>query len=200
MEKNYKGVIFDGSTFPDSPYRIVPVTLNATIKEEYIPALNTALPNATKGLRCLLIAMTHQEGFQKRSRSYRTKNPGNIGNTDSGANKQIATLSDGVKLQADFITAITNGQKKAFPLDKPVFLKPDFSEELHKNQKTYGLGNGDIPGYKFVYTGQLDQFVKIYATGPRLTNSYINTIVSYFKMNGLSITPESKLADIIKMN
>jgi hypothetical protein len=56
-----------------------------------------------------------------------------------------------------------------------------------------------LPGYQFTFTGQLDQFVKIYSTGARAGNSYINTIVSYFQMNGLSIQPQSKLQDIVKM-
>jgi hypothetical protein len=45
----------------------------------------------------------------------------------------------------------------------------------------------------------LDQFVKIYSTGARGGNSYLSMIVSYFNQNGLSIKPESKIQDVIKL-
>ena len=57
-----------------------------------------------------------------------------------------------------------------------------------------------LPGYEFIYTGQLDQFVKIYATGARGGNGYVSLIISYFKKNGITITPQSKIQDIIKLN
>lgn len=195
---SYKGVSFKGSTFPDDPYRTVKVTLNSTILNEYIPALN-AIPDIPKGLKCLMIAMTHAEGFRKGTRSYRTNNPGNIGNVDSGANKALKSLTDGILLQAQFLRDIAGGKKKAWPLGKFVVLKPDFSKEIANNLKAYGAKSGDIPGYSFTYTGQLDQFIKIYATLPRISNSYLNTIVSYFAKEGLTITPETKLSEIFEM-
>ncbi len=198
--KDYKGIIFQGAVFPDSPYKEVPVTLNDTIVKEYLPALHTALPEASKGLQLLITAMAYQEGFKAGTRSYRYRNPGNIGNTDQGKNVPFPTLADGIKAQAAFITAIANGEKKAYPLGKPVFLKPDFSQEIHDNQKTYGLGNGNIPGYKFTYNGSLEQFLKIYSTGARLSNNYVNTITSYFKHNGIDISPTTTLQEIIAMN
>lgn len=56
-----------------------------------------------------------------------------------------------------------------------------------------------LVGYRFVFTGQIDQYVKIYSTGARGGNSYINIIVSWFKKNGIDITPESRIQDIIKI-
>lgn len=197
VPEKYKGVTFPDSTFPDAPYKTVKVVLNPTIVNEYIPALQRALPAGPKGLHLLLTAMTHQEGFKPGTRAYRTNNPGNIGNTDSGANKQLARLEDGILLQAQYINDIIAGKKSAYPMGKEVTIKPYFSEEIAKNPQ-YGLP-AHLPGYKFTFTGQLDQYVKIYSTGARATNSYINTIVSYFKDNGLTITPASKLQDIIKM-
>lgn len=197
--KSYEGIIFPNATFPDAPYKTVPVTLNNTILTEYIPALDKALPTATKGLRCLLIAMTHQEGFRPGTRAYRTNNPGNIGNTDSGSNKGLKTLEDGIKLQVQYMADIIAGKKAAYPIGGDVLLKPYFSPEIAKNAKVYGM-DPHLPGYHFTFTGQLDQFVKIYSTGARASNYYINTIVSYFKLNGLHITPQSKLSDIITMN
>lgn len=196
--EKYKDVIFEGSTFPDSPYKKISVKLNDTIVKEYIPALKKALPDKNKGLHLLLISMTYQEGFRKGTRSYRTNNPGNIGNTDIGANKIIATLEEGIKLQAKFIEDISANKKKAYPVGEKIFLKPYYSPEIAKNPQ-YGIPPY-LPGYRFTYTGQLDQFIKIYSTGARVTNSYLNVIVSYFSDNGIEITPESKLQDIILLN
>ncbi|MBL0268094.1 MAG: hypothetical protein IPP99_05390 [Chitinophagaceae bacterium] len=196
MTEKYKDIIFDGSTFPDDKYKTVKVVLNDTIKTEYLPALEK-LPY-TKGLKLLMTAMTHMEGFRKGSRSYRTNNPGNVGNTDSGANKKLVTLSDGIQLQADHLKKIAEGKSKYYPLGKQITLKPFYSPEIANNPQ-YGLP-ANLPGYKFVYTGKLDQFIKIYSTGARVTNIYINTIVSYFAQNGITITPADKLIDIIAID
>jgi hypothetical protein len=196
MTEKYKDIIFDGSTFPDDKYKTVKVVLNDTIKTEYLPALEK-LPY-TKGLKLLMTAMTHMEGFRKGSRSYRTNNPGNVGNTDSGANKKLVTLSDGIQLQAEHLKKIAEGKSKYYPLGKQITLKPFYSPEIANNPQ-YGLP-ANLPGYKFVYTGKLDQFIKIYSTGARVTNIYINTIVSYFAQNGITITPADKLIDIIAID
>ena len=196
MTEKYKDIIFDGSTFPDDKYKTVKVVLNDTIKTEYLPALEK-LPY-TKGLKLLMTAMTHMEGFRKGSRSYRTNNPGNVGNTDSGANKKLVTLSDGIELQAEHLKKIAEGKSKYYPLGKQITLKPFYSPEIANNPQ-YGLP-ANLPGYKFVYTGKLDQFIKIYSTGARVTNIYINTIVSYFAQNGITITPADKLIDIIAID
>ena len=81
---------------------------------------------------------------------------------------------------------------------KQIALKPFYSPEIANNPQ-YGLP-ANLPGYKFVYTGKLDQFIKIYSTGARVTNIYINTIVSYFAQNGITITPADKLIDIIAID
>lgn len=197
--KDYKGITFEGATFPDSPYKIIKVVPNNTIVNEYLPVLNEHI-TASKGTKLLITAMAIQEGFKQGTRSHKTNNPGNIGNVDSGANKGFATLADGIQAQADFIIAVAEGKKKAYPIGQLVFLKPTFSPEIAKNQATYGLGNGNVPGYKFTFTGQLDQFIKIYATAPRLSNNYLNTIISYFSQNEITITPTTTLQEIIAMN
>lgn len=198
MAKDYTGVIFPNATFPDSPYKITPIILNKWVTGEYIPALEKALPNASKGLRCLLIAMTHIEGFKPGTRSYRNNNPGNIGNTDSGANLKLPSLEAGIKLQAQFIQDIIDGKKKAYPIGKEMTIYPFFSKEIADNPQ-YGLPS-HLPGYHFnPFTGQLDQFVKIYSSGARATNSYINTIVSYLHINGIEISPTTTLQDIVNM-
>lgn len=190
----YKNVIFEGATFPDDPYKVVVVKLNATITNEYIPAIPADL---SPGLKLLITAMTHMEGFRPGTRSYKTNNPGNIGNTDLGANKVIATLPKGILLQAQYIQAVAEGKKKAYPVGKDVFLRPYYSPEIAKNQKVYGIPPY-LPGYKFFYTGQLNQFCKIYATACRVSNTYLNTIISYFAQNAVTIHPETTLAQIIE--
>jgi hypothetical protein len=82
-------------------------------------------------------------------------------------------------------------------MGQEVLIKPYYSPEIAKNPQ-YGL-NPNLPGYKFTFTGQLDQYVKIYSTAARATNSYLNLIISYFNMNGLTITPETTLQDIVLM-
>lgn len=197
MDQNkYKNVIFEGSTFPDDPYRHLAVKLGTTVKNEYLPAIEKlSLPT---GLKLLMVAMTNMEGFRPGSRSHRTNNPGNIGNTDSGKNKPFPTLQAGIEAQAKHLTEIAEGKKKAYPLNQWVTLKPYYSPEIAKNPQ-YGLP-ANLPGYRFIYTGQLDQFIKIYSTGARATNVYINQIVSYFADNGLEITPDDRLSDIISLN
>lgn len=199
-DEKYKDVVIQGSTYPDKPYQNnLTIKLNTEIVNEYIPAFQKVLPNAPKGLRLLLTIMAYHEGFKQGSRSYRTNNPGNIGNVDSGSNKSIATLGDGILLQKTYIENIVNGKNKSYPMNQQVNIKPYYSEEIAKNAATYGM-SPYLPGYSFVFTGQLDQFVKIYSTGARGGNSYINTITSYFNSNGIVIKPESKLQDIIVMN
>lgn len=194
----YKDVTLTGSTFPDAPIRTnLKINLNSTMKNEYLPAIDKALANERIGFRLLLTAMTYKEGFRKGTRSYRYNNPGNIGNTDSGANKGFDTLEDGILGQKHYILNIVNGKSAAFPLGKKKVIKPYYSPEIARNPQ-YGLPPY-LPGYTFTFTGQLDQFVKIYSTGARAGNSYLSTIISYFKQNGFDITPESKIQDLIQM-
>lgn len=194
-DTTYKDVVIDGSTFKGKPYEDRKVLLNSTMVNEYLPAVKTI---HGKGLQLLCTAMAHMEGFNKGTRAYKTNNPGNIGNTDSGANNIIGSLQDGIRLQAEFITAVAMGKKKSYPMGKLVFIKPAYSAEIARNADSYQKSPW-VPGYKFTYTGRLDQFVKIYSTGARSGNTYINTIVSYFKQNGIIITAETTLQDIINI-
>lgn len=189
----YKDIVYEGATFPDDLYKKVTVKLNATIVNEYLPAIPA---NLSIGLRLLITAMTHAEGFRPGTRSYKFKNPGNLGNTDGGSNKGFPTLTAGIEAQAKFIQDVAVGNKKAFPLGKPKKIAPYYSEEVAKNFKTYQTGPY-FPGYNFTYTGQLDQFIKIYAVFSRKNNSYINIVVSFFALNGITIFPTDTLKEII---
>jgi len=202
----YKDVIFEGSVFPDSPVRNdLKITLNKEMREEYLPTLDKAVVNQPRGFKLLMTIMAHKEGFYKKgpqhresSRSYANNNPGNIGNTDSRANKKLVSLGQGILLQQNYILNIIEGKSTAYPMGKKKPIPPYYSPEIAKNQKTYGM-DPYLPGYNFIFTGQLDQFVKIYSTGPRAGNGYLSMIRSYFKQNGLEITGASKIQDIIKM-
>ena len=197
-QDKYKDTTINGSIFPDAPiHTTLKINLNSTLESEYLPTINRILANEHLGFRYLLIAMTYKEGFSAGTRSYTNNNPGNIGNTDSGANQKFDTLEDGILAQKHYILNIVNGKSSAFPMGKLKVIKPYYSPEIAKNPQ-YGLPPF-LPGYTFTFTGQLDQFVKIYSTGARAGNSYLSTIISYFNQNGLVITPESKLQDFIQM-
>jgi len=200
FDEKYRGVTIKGSVFPDKPISPnVRIRLNKEILEEYLPVLEIVMSDQPRGFRLLCTIMAYKEGFRKGTRSYRTNNPGNIGNTDSGANKHNGTLQSGIKLQKEYILKIVNGQHKAYPMGKRKLIKPYYSPEIAKHSKLYGM-SPYVPGYDFIFTGQLDQFVKIYATGARAGNSYLSMIVSFFKKNGIDINAQSKIQDIIKLN
>lgn len=199
MIKSYKDVIISGATFPDDPYRLIPVHLNSTMTGEYLPALKLALPDAPKGLQLLVTAMAYMEGFYHGSRSYRNNNPGNIGSMDNGVSVHLPDLATGIQKQESFIKGIVAGKSHHYPLNQQIEISTLHSIEIANNPGKYGNISPDPPTYHFIFTGQIDQFTKIYSTGARSTNVYINTIVSYFNQNGLTITPESKLQDIILM-
>jgi hypothetical protein len=197
IEDKYKNVTIKGSEFPDAPINNeVKISLSKEIIHEYIPVIEKL--NLTKGMKLLCIIMAQKEGFYKGTRSYRYNNPGNIGNTDSGANQGFPNLMTGISQQVKYITKVSNGEHKAFPLNKKIVIKPYYSKEIAANQKSYGM-SPYLAGYEFKYTGQLDQFVKIYSTGARGGNSYLNMILSFFKNHGIELTPQSTIQEIIKL-
>jgi hypothetical protein len=199
FDEKYKGVTIEGSHFPDKPISSnSKVRLTKEMKNEYLPTLERVMGDEPLGFRLLCTVMAIKEGFYSGTRSYRYNNPGNIGNTDSGANKGYPTLEAGILRQKEYITQIAEGKHRAYPMGKMKLIKPYYSKEIAKNAKLYGM-SPYVPGYKFVFTGQLDQFVKIYATAARAGNRYLSTIQSYFKANGLEINAQSKIQDIIKM-
>lgn len=194
----YKGVTIQGASFPDSPIRKnLRIKLNQTLREEYIPALNRVMVNDPYGFRLLLVAMTYKEGFRKGTRSYRYNNPGNIGNTDNGSNRGFSTLEHGIIAQREYMLKIINGNHRAYPLGKLKVLKPYYSPEIARNPQ-YGLPPY-VPGYRFVFTGAIEEFVKIYATGARVSNNYISTIISFFNSKGFDVNEKTLLQDLIKL-
>lgn len=174
------------------------VRLNNSIRTEYLPALDS-VQGYSKGLKLLATVMTHREGFRPDTRSYRTNNPGNVGNTDIGQNNTLDTLADGVAAQLRYLTRVTNGTHGAYPLNRDKDIKPYYSPEIAKNSRTYGL-TPYLPGYKFTpYKGTLEQFIKIYSTGARGGNGYLSDIISYFKANGYDVNEKTTLEEIDKL-
>lgn len=157
------------------------ITPNSTITTKYIPALNS-IPNLSKGAKLLMIAQTVHEGFSATpapgTLSYRTNNPGNIGNTDDGTTKSFTTISEGAKAQQGIVTRVANGSSKSYKIGS----KP-----------TCALGDE-------AYTGALYQYLRIYSTGARDSNSYLNSIIGYFAQNGVTITPNTTMAQIYAIN
>jgi len=193
----YKDVIFKGATFPDSPIKRVKISFSYEMLKEYIPCINGIVGIKT-GMKLLCIIMASKEGFYKGTRSYRYNNPGNIGNTDSGSNKGFKSLVHGIQGQVEYINKVSSGTHSAYPIGKSIFLKPYYSEEIAENQKTYGI-EPYVPGYKFVYDGSLEQFVKIYSTGARSGNGYLSMIISFFANHGKIINEKSKISEIISL-
>jgi len=198
-DHKYKGVIIIGANFPAPIKSNLKIRFSQELTEEYLPEMNSVMSDRPLGFKLLITIMAHKEGFRRGTRSYRTNNPGNIGNTDAGVNLKNLTLKDGINLQKNYILKVASGKHRAYPLGKIVNLNPYFSPEIARNSKLYGM-SPHLPGYTFMYTGRLDQFVKIYATGARAGNGYLSMIISYFRKNGIVIDESSAIQDIIKIN
>jgi hypothetical protein len=195
----YKNMIIKGSVFSGSPINDeVKISFTKELIDKYIPALDKAVPEEMKGLKAIMVIMTSKEGFYKGTRSFKTNNPGNVGNVDSGKNNSFKTLEEGVAAQMEYVLRVANGKHPAYPLGRVKKIPPFYSKEIAANQKNYGI-DPYLPGYVFTYTGQLDQFVKIYSTGARGGNSYLSMIISYFKNLGIHVTPETTLKEIINI-
>jgi len=200
-DEKYKNKTIEGSVFPDSPVlNNVKISFSDEIINKYIPAWNNV--KAPLGVKLLCLIMADHEGFWGKSakhrtstRSFRTNNPGNIGNTDNGSNVSFPTLEAGIEAQVKYFNKILSGTSKAYPLNKLVVIKPYFSQEIADNFATYKKSPW-LPGYKFVFTGRLDQFIKIYSTGARSGNQYLSEIVSFYKNHGHDITGATTLQEL----
>jgi hypothetical protein len=148
------------------------LTLNPTMTNEYLPAIKK-LTSISTGKRLLMTAQTHTEGFYPGSKSYRTNNPGNIGNTDDGKTKTFKTLEEGIAAQS---TKVVSGQG---------------SYQIGGKSKC-ALGDE-------TYDGSLYQYLRIYSTGARKSNTYVDSIIGYFAQNGKTITARTKMTEIYNM-
>lgn len=199
MKHPFQNLIIEGQEAPNAKPSVdtLKVVFSKEILKEYIPIWQKI--EANYGIKLLALIMAQKEGFEKGSRSYRTNNPANMGNVDSGVNVSFPTLKSGIEHQIKTLTRIALGNHKAYPINKMVELKPFYSKEIAANKTTYQL-EPYCPGYKFYYTGRLDQFIKIYATGPRQKNTYLSLIRSYFKNQGFEIKDSTTLQTILEID
>ena len=167
---------------------IVPskVSVSKTIKDVYIPALEKTVPNGSKGIKLLITAQTQMEGFKPGTKSYRTNNPGNIGNTDNGGVHRFDTLEKGIKGQYDYAVKVALNKNKNYKLNARKQAPAIYDRDSGQN----------YPGIDFIFNGSLDQYLKIYSTGARKYNTYLNLVVGYFKKNGIAITGSTTLKQI----
>ena len=181
------------------------VSFNKHIKERILPIINSSSYKSTytKGHRMFAIVWAIKEGYKPGSRSYRTNNPGNIGNTDSGQNREIGTLQEGMDLLMDFIKQASVGNTKygsgwSFGEKK---ISPYWSKEIANTPQNYQRVNGCLPGYKGDYKGQLGFFTKRYATFSRVANSSIGKLLTIFELNGKTgLNGNTTIAELIAFN
>lgn len=202
MEKEkhpFEGLVIKGSKAPTEKASRddIEIKFSPEMMRYYIPAWKTI--EAPRGLKYLALIMAQMEGFTKGSRSFKTNNPGNLGNTDNGQNRSFRTLAGGIAAQIEFLRKVAEGKEKNYPLGSVKKLRPYYSPEIARNRKTYQL-EPFCPGYIFdPYTGRLDEFIKIYSTGARQKNTYLSVIRSYFKNLGFEIEDGTTLAELIEL-
>lgn len=193
--EKYKNTTIQGMRFPDQPINSkMNIGMSAKMISEYIPTIKN-INGYSKGIKMLAIIMAQKEGFSAGTKSYRTNNPGNIGNTDTGATNGFKSLEDGIIAQLEYIKRVADGKHPAYLFGKKV-IKPYYSPEIAKNPKTYVI-SPYLPGYTFDFKGELAGFVKIYATGARGGNGYLSIIVSWFGQNGIIINELTTIKEII---
>ena len=172
------------------------VNVNDAIKEIYIPTLEATLPNASRGLKWLMTAQTSVEGFiapkgkKKGSLSFRTNNPGNIANTDSGkSRKSHPTLAHGITAQYNHIKLVATNKERNYIIGSKKFSKPNYDSDT-------GITHN---GLNIIYNGSLGHYLKVYATGARDNDNYLNYVIGYFKKKGVAISGSTLLSDIVKI-
>jgi len=164
------------------------------IWSDYMPLLKEHFANpkssykVTRGVRVIMTAQAIHEGFYEGSLAYRTHNPGNIGNTDSGATSNLGKLLGGMSAQVEYIKGAATGN----PPSKYPALKfgkktgqPKFSDDFKSHPLAGGRGGIMIPGLNIDYQGELGNYLFIYATGPRVSNGYLNDLIGFFAFNGI---------------
>lgn len=205
MKFDAKKTVFLSSAFPFEINYNKKIDYNlksqrqSLLRNRYLKELEKVAKNKTTGLKLLATAMAYMEGYVKGSKSVATNNPGNIGNVDSGDITAHPTLKRGIEYQIDYLESVAYGipskfkgseYMKYYPIGKVITRIPRFSKELRKV----------TPGFVFVYNGTLEEFLKIYATGPRINNDYLNVILSFFNTYFPGqVTPKTKIIDIINL-
>jgi len=162
------------------------VSVSQIIKDVYIPTLEKVVPTGSKGIKLLMIAQTQVEGFAPGTKSYRTNNPGNIGNTDNGGTRGFPTLDAGVLGQYNFTVKVATNKGVNYKLGSRKKAPAIYDNDSKEN----------YPGIDFIYTGTLNQYLQIYSTGARKYDTYLNVVIGYFAKNGITITGDTTLQEI----
>jgi hypothetical protein len=180
--------------------------------QEYAPLFesNSTIKSLPKGIKLLMVAQAIQEGYfpkegnSRAARAYTTKNPGNIGNTDSGKNTNLGDIVNGTLAQAKYIYSSVNKLSSA-PQDvknakgKTAFYGNSVGKEITIANDYSSEQKKCVPGVKFLYEPNLYQYLATYATGPRSNNNYLNFVTGFFNYNGVTITPETKIIDLFNI-
>ena len=182
---------------PNSPCYVPPFVLQAgrvdTLpargkRRDGIIAWRNAFPGGqAKGLKAFLEAQTYFEGFYDAaggapaSKSWRTNNPGNIGNTDDGNTNKLPSLTAGIERQIDYITEVINGANRNYPAD------PGLYEYISRYAP---------PCYRPDYKNNPSLYVK--STNDPI--GYTNGLIAYLKGEyGINITGDTRLSEIISI-
>jgi len=157
------------------------------IKRVYIPVLNKVHADKSKGIRMLMTAQVQQEGFLEAdprrkknpgaSLSFRTNNPGNVG-TDGIKVGKFPTLEAGVTAQWNKVLG------PVFSAKGSPFYKPSYT--LFEYLSTYA------PLYAKNKEGN-------WYKSSNDPTAYTNNVINYFKGQGYTITAETTLAEINKI-
>jgi len=185
------------------PKRNSSLRMNLDTRREILPILESDefKRKYTKGHRMIALAYAIKEGYKKGSRSYVTLNPGNIGNTDSGARNPQPSLRKGIELLMNYFETRANGTEPGWEFG-PKTIPQYYSKEIANNPKTYQRPNGCLPGYTGDYQGQIGYFVKRYATFARVNNNGISALMTIFSINGYpsKIDGNTLLSDLLAYN
>jgi hypothetical protein len=176
---------------------------NKYVKDDIIKRLESSpyKTKYTKGVRMLALAKSIEEGYKPGSASYRTKNPGNIGNTDDGRTVSSTTLDAGIIRLINYFINRSTGNYKGFKFGN-ITIPQYYSIDIQKNPRNYQRPDGCLPGYTGNFQGQIGFFFKKYATFSRVNNNSINNIATIFALNGYprKVDGNTLLKDLVSFN
>ena len=172
------------------------------IFNEYLATLEKMpeYSSLTKGFKVLMTSQAINEGFYPNkkncnaitgkcgTRAYRTNNPGNINNTDTGNENAYSTLEEGIRAQIEYIKDSSEGNTKAHKFRKVSFCR-SYSPELKEC----------LPAFEFEYKGEIGYYLFIYATAPRISNNYLENILGFYKYNGIDVNYKNTIKEIINI-
>ncbi len=130
----YKDTTFEGSTFPDAPYRWdTPPKFTKELRNEYLSELKKlALP---RGFELLLEAMTAKEGFYKGTRSHSNNNPATSATPTGAPTKNCRRWPRASGCRRSSSATSWPAKNRPLLMGKPKLIAPYYSAEIARNQK-----------------------------------------------------------------